>query len=480
MIPTLLNYKELDNLSEKKLNYLCENKEWYPKGIKAHFMLMIPQGVAAAAGVSSVFQPGFTYAVATYTDKYMRWSYDPRDFKKISGIITEKIENGDTWHKEYLKDFWNNTQHFKKIAEGIFLNDSDRLNIKEGFIELLDALIAAQSYGYITEIFTLTSGKYWVTEFIKKYAPQLSDDDIKVLLIPSTKSFIQQFQDELRQAKDKNALENVQSKYYWVKGSYYTLPELTQSQLEAEQTELLAKSQADHLSDIQKKKKEILASVDSSILTEFVTFVEAFIAMQDERKANVLRANYSIQKLLNAFAKQNPEWNIDILLSLSPTEFINVCEGRPTANLKEKITKRNARSVWVCENSGYFISTDDNIVSKIEELLTEKSTQEIKGFVASKGIAKGTVRVVFSEEDFHKVQKGDILVTSMTRPEFMPVLEKAAAFITNEGGITCHAAIVSREMKKPCIIGTKTATQVLKDGDMVEVDANTGVVKIIK
>jgi len=68
----------------------------------------------------------------------------------------------------------------------------------------------------------------------------------------------------------------------------------------------------------------------------------------------------------------------------------------------------------------------------------------------------------------------------MTRPDMAPILKKAAAFVTNEGGITCHAAIVSRELNKPCIIGTKIATKVLKDGDTVEVNANNGVVKIIK
>ena len=62
---------------------------------------------------------------------------------------------------------------------------------------------------------------------------------------------------------------------------------------------------------------------------------------------------------------------------------------------------------------------------------------------------------------------------------FIGAMEKAAAFVTDEGGITCHAAIIAREMKKPCIIGTKNATKVLKDGDIVEVDANTGIVKII-
>ena len=68
----------------------------------------------------------------------------------------------------------------------------------------------------------------------------------------------------------------------------------------------------------------------------------------------------------------------------------------------------------------------------------------------------------------------------MTTPEMVPIMKKASAFVTDEGGVTCHAAIISREMRKPCIIGTKVATQLLKDGDMVEVDANSGFVKILK
>lgn len=76
--------------------------------------------------------------------------------------------------------------------------------------------------------------------------------------------------------------------------------------------------------------------------------------------------------------------------------------------------------------------------------------------------------------------EGEILVTGMTRPEYVPLMKKAAAIVTDEGGITCHAAIVSRELKKPCIIGTKIATQVLNDGDLVEVDAERGVVRVLE
>ena len=76
-----------------------------------------------------------------------------------------------------------------------------------------------------------------------------------------------------------------------------------------------------------------------------------------------------------------------------------------------------------------------------------------------------------------KFTPGTILVTSMTRPEFMPLMRQAKAVVTDEGGLTCHAAVVSRELGSPCVVGTKNATRVLKSGDLVEVDANKGVVR---
>ncbi len=104
---------------------------------------------------------------------------------------------------------------------------------------------------------------------------------------------------------------------------------------------------------------------------------------------------------------------------------------------------------------------------------------EIKGNTACQGKVTGIVKIVDSSKDFSKVNKGDILVTSITTPDMIMIMHKAAAFVTNEGGITCHAAIVSREMKKPCIVGTEIATKVLKEGDLVEVDATAGTVKKI-
>lgn len=110
----------------------------------------------------------------------------------------------------------------------------------------------------------------------------------------------------------------------------------------------------------------------------------------------------------------------------------------------------------------------------------EKARDRLAGTVAYAGRARGKVRIVLNPFSAHDFQTGDVLVTGMTRPEFLPLMKKAAAFVTDAGGILSHAAITARELKKPCLIGTKIATKVLRDGDVVEVDATRGVVKLVK
>lgn len=126
------------------------------------------------------------------------------------------------------------------------------------------------------------------------------------------------------------------------------------------------------------------------------------------------------------------------------------------------------------------IFTNDDAV-QLRSFLESKlsSLSSLKGMVASQGKATGIVKVINKVSEFGSFQKGDILVSAMTRPEFLPLMEKAAAIVTDEGGITSHAAIVSRELGIPCIIGTQTATRVLKTGQKVHVDAVTGIVKVL-
>lgn len=112
----------------------------------------------------------------------------------------------------------------------------------------------------------------------------------------------------------------------------------------------------------------------------------------------------------------------------------------------------------------------------LEQDFAEQS-DTVRGTVACKGFVRGRVRLVLKRSDVPLLKDDEILVSSMTVPDFLPAMRKAAAIVTDEGGVTCHAAIVSRELDKPCIIGTKIATKLFKDGDLVEVDAVNGVVK---
>jgi phosphohistidine swiveling domain-containing protein len=118
------------------------------------------------------------------------------------------------------------------------------------------------------------------------------------------------------------------------------------------------------------------------------------------------------------------------------------------------------------------------LIDYYKEEITD--VKEFKGNIANRGHVKGNVKLIHNKNDFFKINDHDILVTSMTTPEMVPIMKKASAIVTDEGGITCHAAIISREMNKPCIIGTKIASKVLHDGDYVEVDANNGIVRIIE
>lgn len=112
--------------------------------------------------------------------------------------------------------------------------------------------------------------------------------------------------------------------------------------------------------------------------------------------------------------------------------------------------------------------------------IKEVGTNNISGQPTSPGKTQGRVRVVMLAKDSHNIKKGEVLVCSMTSPDYVPAMKRAVAILTDEGGLLCHAAIVSRELGKPCIVGIKNVSRVLKNGDLVEVDADKGIVKILK
>jgi len=134
---------------------------------------------------------------------------------------------------------------------------------------------------------------------------------------------------------------------------------------------------------------------------------------------------------------------------------------------------------FAVENGTIFI-LQTRPITTLKETSGEKPQAELDGQVitegmpASPGIASGVVKMIHSMDDLGKIKNGDILVTTMTNPDMVVSMQKAAAILTSEGGVTAHAAIVSREMGIPAIVGAQNALEVLKDGDEITIDGYTG------
>lgn len=173
-------------------------------------------------------------------------------------------------------------------------------------------------------------------------------------------------------------------------------------------------------------------------------------------------------------------------LKLTPIQVKHILPAEMEATLKRRyfnrgeLAKRLDYTVLQFGKSGIKLLTGScahRLVLKSTRESTPWPTDIITGTTAVPGKAKGRVQLIVVPEDMPKMHQGDVLVSSATNPNLLPAMKRAAAIVTDKGGITCHAAIVSRELNIPCVIGTKFATHLLKDGDRVEVDATRGTIK---
>ncbi|OGZ26712.1 MAG: hypothetical protein A2365_02330 [Candidatus Nealsonbacteria bacterium RIFOXYB1_FULL_40_15] len=226
-------------------------------------------------------------------------------------------------------------------------------------------------------------------------------------------------------------------------------------------------------------KKTISKFKDKKDCYYLLDFFANFGYLKDFKPYTRDKGGYYIKNTFKEIAKRL-ELTLDQVLFLNEIEIEGMLKGNTKISSQE-LDKRKNDSVYYCDEDKIYIITDKEQLNKIDKFLNKnEKTKELEGLGVSAGKCSGKVRIILSNSDFSKFKKGEILVTSATRPDFIPIIQKASAIITDEGGMLSHAAIVSRELKKPCIVGTLKATKVLKDGDVIEVDANNGIIKIIK
>ena len=245
-----------------------------------------------------------------------------------------------------------------------------------------------------------------------------------------------------------------------------------------------AKKQLEHIANERRARladfKRVLKKHKADkFLCNLMLAINEAIFYRSFRSEQFYQSSKYLTNLIKAVAVRLGLDDYKDVFYLIPQEVIDLLKKNHLAN-QPSITERKIGVIIITNYDKYIIVEGNKAKTMAAQIsVGSGSSSELKGQIAYPGYAEGVASIVKSPADFGKVQPGDILIAMSTQPNYVQVLEKAAAFVTEEGGVLCHASVVARELKKPCIIGTQIATSVFKDGDMVEVDADHGVVKKI-
>ncbi len=202
-----------------------------------------------------------------------------------------------------------------------------------------------------------------------------------------------------------------------------------------------------------------------------------FMVTKIYRRYAQIYAVYALESILVEIARRLGMTLYELRCML-PTEIkLGLLHGRVNRVNVKKRARLFVYHVQGTKEKIYTGAQARSLVKSVETLVED--VHELHGQVGCVGAARGKVKVVITPSDMKKMNKGDILVSIATNPDIVAAMKKAAAIITEQGGVTSHAAIVARELGIPCVIGTKIATRVLKDGDRVMVDAYKGLVRKI-
>ncbi|MDO8566192.1 MAG: PEP-utilizing enzyme [Candidatus Moranbacteria bacterium] len=253
--------------------------------------------------------------------------------------------------------------------------------------------------------------------------------------------------------------------FYFMRATYSSAPILDSEGV----LRMAAEREVQEKFEKEKNQKPIELTVEEKVLVSILQETEI---IRDQRKKANLIGMYMMFRFLDELCKRSGI-SSEIARRMFWYEFIDGLFD--TERLLAILKKRTQVSIVFDGSNTYYLE-----YAAIRPRQIRKNVTQFKGTPASSGKVSAKVRIVLGSNDFEKFKRGEVLVTQMTRPAFLPLMKIAAAIVTDEGGLTCHAAIIARELHIPCIVGTKIATQVLKDGDLVEVDAEKGFVRILQ
>jgi len=439
--------------------------------------------------------------------------------------IYKYIFNKSKKDRKYLRKKWQACNKYKKfiLVGRFFEHEKDRLTNRQMWDSyrefMMNQYINYTRYVVMPEcVDTFTT--YYLEDLVRKELPDVGNeqqkDIVRTLSTPPHLSFMEKerinflelcidIYNRVRKGGPLR-LNNISSKafqgklirlskqYFWSGNTYANTKYLTPDYyLQEIKKEIKRKPKKELISELRSLKSKVvrLQQQQKFLLKKnklphelrlHFTIIRFLGEWIDDRKQYMLQANYYFEQYYRELSRRF-KINVHSVRYYLPDDFKRLLlHNQP---LKQSVVKaRQTLSAYVIERQGrtavptiFYGQAARKIFRSFQSSFINRKGR-ISGQTASAPV-KTLTGVVEIIHDTHKQRftAGRILVATMTRPDFMPFMRRAKAIITDEGGLTCHAAIVSRELKKPCIIGTKVATKVLKTGSRVTMDLKRGVVR---
>ncbi len=436
--------------------------------------------------------------------------WDLRDLTRVRKLFLNKSKVNLKFFNKVYRRWQEDCQDNFKIYQQTKKIDFTRLKdieLYQWYEKLYLANIKQGRTGYLADCFLTVGSEDWLNDFIKSRLPKKFDlaKTVSVLTASTIPSYTNEEAIDLQRIKktirgrwraykefltylkgNKKlwlALVNHAKWYYWVENNYFA--KILKPEDFAKK--IFASLSVKEIQDLSKvlsanliNKQRLLTKINDPWLTNVIKMSSLMTHMQDYRKMALVRFSHFLKLIFEEMANRT---------NLTLIAYYNLIFPEiDKVFLKKKIDRAKIKSRIIRNFSfggpkGYVVYEGKDLKKYVNEkdFFPElKKVVEIKGVAACPGLIRGRVKIVKDAHQTLNLLKNTILVTNNTTPEFVPLIKQAVAIVTEQGGITTHAAIVSRELGIPCIIGTKIATQVLKDGDLVEVDAFKGIVRKLK
>ena len=276
-------------------------------------------------------------------------------------------------------------------------------------------------------------------------------------------------------------IEVVTNRYRWLKmysmsDEPYTVNDT--ERLKSESSPRYVEQQLAALTENRKRFQTFVSTIGDSAVRRDVEIVHRYAFLKTDRVEAWKHALALLAPLYQHLAARHSLAFIEAA-NLSVQETLDALEDEVLLNRESLRVRGVGAALYVLRHGELTVVTDADAVERIRGELEAPvaAVSELRGTAASAGVGRGPAKVIRHSRDLAKVTAGDVLIARYTFPIFTPHMVRCAAIVTDEGGLTGHAAIISREHGIPCVVGVERATRVFRDGDMVEVDADAGTVR---